>query len=111
MLELNKGNPILLIVSIFLLVLWFIHRWILKKHNRWILTYYLRRLDRLDKRLKNIGNLLERYPNYLTLMLYKMVMCVLIKEQKFIGYRINEIINSDLRWRMRNEKGICSIKH
>lgn len=95
MLELNKGNPILLIVSIFLLVLWFIHRW--------ILTYYLRRLDRLDKRLKNIGNLLERYPNYLTLMLYKMIMCILIKEQKFIGYRINEIINSDLRWRMRNE--------
>ena len=79
MLELNKGNPILLIISIFLLLMWCIHRWILKKHNRWILAYYLRRLDWIDKHLKNIGNLLERYPNYLTLMLYKMIMCILIK--------------------------------
>ena len=103
MLELNKGNPILLIISIFLLLMWFIHRWILKKHNRWILTYYLRRLDRIDKRLKIFVNLLERYPNWLTVIITDIAFYILIKEQKFIGYRINEIINSDIRWRMRNE--------
>ena len=103
MLELNKGYPILLIISIFLLLMWYIHQWILKKHNRWILTYYLRRLDWIDKHLKIFGNLLERYPNWLTAILTDVVFYILIKEQKFIGYRINEIIKSDIRWRMRNE--------
>ena len=103
MLELNKGYPILLIISIFLLLMWYIHQWILKKHNRWILAYYLRRLDRIDKHLRTFGNLLERYPNWLTVILTDVVFYILIKEQKFIGYRINEIIKSDIRWRMKNE--------
>ena len=85
MLELNKGYPILLIISIFLLLMWYIHQWILKKHNRWILTYYLRRLDWIDKHLKIFGNLLERYPNWLTVILTD-VFYILIKEQKI--YRL-----------------------
>ena len=101
MLELNKGNPILLLISILLLLIWFIYRWIYKKHKKWILAYYLWQMDRIGKHCKIINNLLERYPNELTLMLTNIAMYILIKKQNFINNRAMEIMNSDLSWRMR----------
>ncbi len=111
MLELNKGKPILLLISILLLLIWFIYRWIYKKHKRWILAYYLRRLDMLSKHSKVIGDLLKRYPNQLTTILVDVAMFILIKQHKFISYRTTEIMNIDIEWRIKNGKRICSIKH
>ena len=103
MLKLNKEKPILLLISILLLLIWFIYRWIYKKHKKWILTYYLRRIDMLDKNLKTINNLMIKHPNLLILKLATIAIHVIYKQEEFISCRVTEIINNDLTWRFRNE--------